>query len=162
MTPDDPRLWCALGDLTLSDAHYETAWERSRQRSTRAQRSLARSAQREKDFEGVRACPALHCNVCQECHATAVFAVLVLGKTPLHSEGWLFLGYCALYDACVQSTALHEWGHPAGSTALAAAAECGVCSTQRAERCPSYRATKQCKGIGALHASSSERFRAVP
>ena len=62
MTPDDPRLWCALGDLTLKDAHYETAWERSGQRSTRAQRSLARSAQREKSFEEVCVCLALPCN----------------------------------------------------------------------------------------------------
>ena len=60
VTPDDPRLWCALGDLTLSDAHYETAWERSRRRSTRAQRSLARSAQREKGFEKVCVFPAPH------------------------------------------------------------------------------------------------------
>ena len=59
MTPDDPRLWCALGDLTLKDVHYETAWERSRQRSTRAQRSLARSAQREKNFEEVCVRPAV-------------------------------------------------------------------------------------------------------
>jgi hypothetical protein len=53
VTPDDPRLWCALGDLTLKDEHYKTAWLRSSQRSTRAQRSLARSAQREKDYEKV-------------------------------------------------------------------------------------------------------------
>ena len=53
VTPDDPRLWCALGDLTLKDEHYETAWQRSSQRSTRAQRSLARSAQRETGYEKV-------------------------------------------------------------------------------------------------------------
>ena len=53
VTPDDPRLWCALGDLTLKDEHYETAWQRSGRRSTRAQRSLARSAQREKNYEEV-------------------------------------------------------------------------------------------------------------
>ncbi len=55
VTPDDARLWCALGDLTLKEEHYHTAWERSGQRSTRAQRSLARSAQREKDYDRVRA-----------------------------------------------------------------------------------------------------------
>ena len=54
VTPNDPRLWCALGDLTLKDEHYETAWQRSGQRSTRAQRSLARSAQREKNYEKVK------------------------------------------------------------------------------------------------------------
>ena len=65
VTPDDPRLWCALGDLTLKDEHYKTAWQRSGQRSTRAQRSLARSAQREKDYEKVTCscfwlAPSLH------------------------------------------------------------------------------------------------------
>lgn len=53
ITPDDPRLWCALGDLTLKDEHFLKAWQRSGQRSTRAQRSLARNAQREKDYEKV-------------------------------------------------------------------------------------------------------------
>lgn len=42
--PDDPRLWCALGDVTKEDEHYVTAWEKSRGRHARAQRSLARSA----------------------------------------------------------------------------------------------------------------------
>ena len=51
VTADDSRLWCALGDLTLREEHYETAWQRSGWRSTRAQRSLARSAQREKNHE---------------------------------------------------------------------------------------------------------------
>lgn len=40
--PKEPRLWCALGDLHMEDAHYETAWEVSGQRNTRAQRSLGR------------------------------------------------------------------------------------------------------------------------
>lgn len=53
LTPDDARLWCALGDLTLKEEHYETAWQRSGQRSTRAQRSLARAAQREKNYDKV-------------------------------------------------------------------------------------------------------------
>jgi uncharacterized protein HemY len=55
VTPDDARLWCALGDLTLKEEHYETAWQRSGQRSVRAQRSLARSAQREKNYQKVGA-----------------------------------------------------------------------------------------------------------
>jgi uncharacterized protein HemY len=28
-TPDEPRLWCALGDLNLDDDAYREAWERS-------------------------------------------------------------------------------------------------------------------------------------
>ncbi len=53
--PDDARLLCALGDLTVDDACYERAWAASGGRSVRAQRSLARSAQRRKDFAAVRA-----------------------------------------------------------------------------------------------------------
>ena len=64
VTPDDPRLWCALGDLTLKDEHFETAWRRSGQRSTRAQRSLARSAQREKNYEKVLDTHSVHFRVC--------------------------------------------------------------------------------------------------
>ena len=62
--PDDPRLWCALGDLTLKDEHYETAWQRSHHRSTRAQRSLARSAQREKNHEKVVLMCSLPAHLC--------------------------------------------------------------------------------------------------
>jgi len=42
VTPDEARLWCALGDLRMDDACYERAWERSGKRSARAQRSIAR------------------------------------------------------------------------------------------------------------------------
>lgn len=56
--PEEPRLLCALGDLTVDDACYERAWTASRGRSVRAKRALARSAQRRKDFAGVRpGCP---------------------------------------------------------------------------------------------------------
>lgn len=35
VTPDDQRLWCTLGDLTLQDRYYLEAWERSGHRSAR-------------------------------------------------------------------------------------------------------------------------------
>lgn len=54
VTPNDARLWCSLGDLTLEDAHLHTAWERSGHRSVRAQRSLARSAHRQQKYAEVR------------------------------------------------------------------------------------------------------------
>jgi hypothetical protein len=41
-TPDEARLWCALGDLRQDDGCYRAAWERSGHRSARAKRSLAR------------------------------------------------------------------------------------------------------------------------
>ena len=57
VTPDDARLWCSLGDLTLEDSHFHTAWERSGRRSVRAQRSLARSAHRQQKYAEVRYAP---------------------------------------------------------------------------------------------------------
>lgn len=35
VTPGEPRLWCALGDLCLDDAHYLQAWECSGHRNAR-------------------------------------------------------------------------------------------------------------------------------
>ncbi|KAK4129961.1 TPR-like protein [Trichocladium antarcticum] len=38
--PNAPRLWCILGDIEDDPAHYERAWEISKHRFARAQRSL--------------------------------------------------------------------------------------------------------------------------
>ena len=54
-TPDDSRLLCALGDLTLEPRHYEEAWRVSSCRSSRAQRSLARFAMAKSEFKQARA-----------------------------------------------------------------------------------------------------------
>jgi cytochrome c-type biogenesis protein CcmH/NrfG len=40
--PDDAKLWCVLGDIQQQEQHYEKAWQVSGQRSSRAQRSIAR------------------------------------------------------------------------------------------------------------------------
>lgn len=45
-----PRLWCILGDVTGSPAHYEKAWEVSSHRYARAMRSLGRYYWSAKDF----------------------------------------------------------------------------------------------------------------
>lgn len=79
VTPDDARLWCALGDLTLDESYYEEAWKRSGDRSARAQRSLARSATRAEHY----AKAATH----WDC---------ALGLSPLHPEGWFSLGWCRI------------------------------------------------------------------
>lgn len=49
--PNDPRLWCSLGDITNNDACYEKALEVSNNRSARAKRSLARSAYNRGEYE---------------------------------------------------------------------------------------------------------------
>ncbi|ESW09834.1 hypothetical protein PHAVU_009G160200 [Phaseolus vulgaris] len=48
--PNDPRLWCSLGDTTANDAYYEKALEVSNNRSARAKCSLARSAYHRGDY----------------------------------------------------------------------------------------------------------------
>lgn len=78
-TPNEPRLWCALGDLRLDDSCYERAWSRSGGRSARAKRSLARSAMRRKEWA-----PAVG-------HWEAALAL-----SPLNPDGWFALGYACL------------------------------------------------------------------
>ncbi|KAI3811976.1 hypothetical protein L1987_16675 [Smallanthus sonchifolius] len=41
--PNDPRLWCSLGDVTNNDSCYEKALEVSENKSVRAKRSLSRN-----------------------------------------------------------------------------------------------------------------------
>ena len=76
-TPDDPRLWCALGDLSLDDKHYLEAWERSGKRNARAVRSLARNAVRNERYIDA-----------------AGYWETALAINPLHPEGWFHLGWC--------------------------------------------------------------------
>eukprot|EP00803_Ostreobium_quekettii_P004674 evm.model.scf_312.5 EVM.evm.TU.scf_312.5 scf_312:55151-60706(+) len=77
--PNNPRLWCALGDLKHDDECYRMAWDRSGQHYARAQRSLARSALGRKDFVAAA-----------ECFETA------LAISPLFPDAWFSLGYCYL------------------------------------------------------------------
>ncbi|RFU76818.1 tpr repeat-containing [Trichoderma arundinaceum] len=48
--PDAARLWCILGDLENNPAHYERAWEISKHRYARAQRSLGEHYLGQKDL----------------------------------------------------------------------------------------------------------------
>lgn len=75
-TPDDARLWCTLGDCLAEEAHYRTAWERSKGRAARAQRSLARVAAERKDFA-----------------AAAESWERALAINALYPDGWFALGY---------------------------------------------------------------------
>ncbi|KAH6889198.1 hypothetical protein B0T10DRAFT_529249 [Thelonectria olida] len=49
-----PRLWCILGDIEKEPAHYERAWEISKHRYSRAQKSLAEHYTMAKDWEKAR------------------------------------------------------------------------------------------------------------
>ncbi|KAH6612828.1 hypothetical protein B0J18DRAFT_441204 [Chaetomium sp. MPI-SDFR-AT-0129] len=48
--PNAPRLWCILGDLEDDPSHYERAWEISKHRFARAQKSLGEYYLQKKDI----------------------------------------------------------------------------------------------------------------
>lgn len=52
--PNAPRLWCILGDIEDDPAHYERAWEISKQRFARAQKSLGEHYLQQKDLNRAR------------------------------------------------------------------------------------------------------------
>ncbi|OVA09405.1 Tetratricopeptide repeat-containing domain [Macleaya cordata] len=77
--PNDPRLWCSLGDVTNNDAHYEKALEVSNNRSARAKRSLARSAYNRGDYE-----------------ESKILWESAMALNSLYPDGWFALGAAAL------------------------------------------------------------------
>ncbi|XP_024545311.1 tetratricopeptide repeat protein 27 homolog [Selaginella moellendorffii] len=79
ISPNDPRLWCSLGDATNDDACFLKSWEVSGQRYAVAQRFLARSAMNRKEYEEA----VKHWD-------------LALSLNPLYSDGWFSAGFCAL------------------------------------------------------------------
>jgi hypothetical protein len=89
-TPGDPRLLCALGDLTMDSAHHEAAWASSKQRSARAARALALAAQRAGTYA-----------------AAAARWEQALALNPLHANGWFSLGWCHMkgrdFEAAVRA-----------------------------------------------------------
>lgn len=52
--PNAPRLFCILGDIENEPAHYERAWEISKQRYARAQKSLGEYYLQKKEWEKAR------------------------------------------------------------------------------------------------------------
>ncbi|XP_072987775.1 uncharacterized protein [Typha latifolia] len=84
-TPNDPRLWCSLGDVTTTDAHYEKALEVSNNKSSRALRSLARSSYNRGDYETSK---------------TLWESALALNS--LYPDGWFALGAAALKSRDVE------------------------------------------------------------
>ncbi|KAI3943018.1 hypothetical protein MKX01_024941 [Papaver californicum] len=77
--PNDPRLWCSLGDVTNIDAHYEKALEVSNNKSARAKRSLARSAYNRGNYE-----------------ESKTLWVSAMALNSLFPDGWFALGAAAL------------------------------------------------------------------
>ncbi|KAL2347131.1 hypothetical protein Fmac_001131 [Flemingia macrophylla] len=77
--PNDPRLWCSLGDTTANDACYEKALEVSNNRSARAKRSLARSAYNRGDYE-----------------TSKILWESAMSMNSMYPDGWFALGAAAL------------------------------------------------------------------
>ncbi|KAF3795694.1 Tetratricopeptide repeat protein [Nymphaea thermarum] len=77
--PDDPKLWCSLGDVTNNDENYVKALEVSNGKSARALRSLARSAYSREDYEVAKN------------HWEAALAL-----NPLFPDGWFAFASAAL------------------------------------------------------------------
>ncbi|KAI4336436.1 hypothetical protein L6164_014965 [Bauhinia variegata] len=77
--PNDPKLWCSLGDTTTNDICYEKALEVSNNRSARAKRSLARSAYNRGDYE-----------------TSKILWESAMSMNSLYPDGWFALGAAAL------------------------------------------------------------------
>ncbi|KAK2445164.1 Protein prenylyltransferase superfamily protein [Trifolium repens] len=77
--PNDPRLWCSLGDTTNNDACYEKALEVSNNRSARAKRSLARSAYNRGDYE-----------------TSKILWESAMSMNSMYPDGWFAFGAAAL------------------------------------------------------------------
>ncbi|XP_010420439.1 PREDICTED: tetratricopeptide repeat protein 27 homolog isoform X2 [Camelina sativa] len=83
--PNDPRLWCSLGDVTINDSCYEKALEVSNDKSVRAKRGLARSAYNRGDFE-----------------KSKMLWEAAMALNSLYPDGWFALGAAALKARDVQ------------------------------------------------------------
>uniref|UniRef100_A0ACD5UN51 Uncharacterized protein n=1 Tax=Avena sativa TaxID=4498 RepID=A0ACD5UN51_AVESA len=81
VTPNDPRLWCSLGDATKNDDHYKKALEVSNNKSARALRSLARSAYNKNDF-----------------YSSKILWESALALNSLFPDGWFAYGTAAWKD----------------------------------------------------------------
>ncbi|OWM66522.1 hypothetical protein CDL15_Pgr013739 [Punica granatum] len=79
VTPNDPRLWCSLGDVTNDDACYKKALEVSNNKSARAMRSLARSAYNRGEYE-----------------ESMILWESAMALNSLYPDGWFALGAAAL------------------------------------------------------------------
>ncbi|KAL4569426.1 hypothetical protein LXL04_025062 [Taraxacum kok-saghyz] len=78
-TPNDPRLWCSLGDVTNQDSCYHKALQVSDNKSVRAKRSLARTAYARGEY-------VISVNLWES----------AMKLNSLYPDGWFALGAAAL------------------------------------------------------------------
>ena len=78
-TPNDPSLWCSLGDITEDDAFFEKALQVSNNRSYRAKRSMAKSACKRGDY-----------------YTPIILWESALAMNSMDRDGWFGLGTPAL------------------------------------------------------------------
>ncbi|KAG0446982.1 hypothetical protein HPP92_028554 [Vanilla planifolia] len=86
-TPDDPKLWCSLGDVTNKERLLRKALEVSNNKSARAMRSLARSAYN----RAIMVLPNPSAGDSHFCNLESAMAV-----NSLYPDGWFALGAAAL------------------------------------------------------------------
>lgn len=129
-----PRLWSSLGDLERNIAHHETAWELSKGRFARAQRSMGRMYFQKGEM--VKAVDAFRKS---------------LGINPLHSEVWFTMGVAEMqlkrWDTGVQTFArcigiddehTEAWANLAAChSALGSIREAKTCMVEATKRCRS-------------------------
>ncbi|XP_040368987.1 tetratricopeptide repeat protein 27 homolog isoform X2 [Rosa chinensis] len=84
-TPNDPRLWCSLGDVTNDDACFKKALEVSNDKSARAKRSLARSAYNRGEYR-----------------TSKLLWQSAMALNSLYPDGWFALGAAALNDGDIE------------------------------------------------------------
>jgi len=77
--PEDPKLWCALGDALDDEAHFQKALEVSKGKNARAMRSLARRAAQREDWP-----------------VAATHWLSAMAINPLFPDGWFSCGYACL------------------------------------------------------------------
>ncbi|XP_050387564.1 uncharacterized protein LOC126803890 isoform X7 [Argentina anserina] len=85
VSPNDPRLWCSLGDVTNDDACFKKALEVSNDRSARAKRSLARSAYNRGEYR-----------------ISKLLWESAMALNSLFPDGWFALGAAALKDRDIE------------------------------------------------------------
>ncbi|XP_010492672.1 PREDICTED: tetratricopeptide repeat protein 27 homolog [Camelina sativa] len=77
--PNDPKLWCTLGDVTFNDSCYEKALEVSNDKSVRAKRALAHNAYSRRDFK-----------------KSKILWEAAMAVNSLYPDGWFYLGKAAI------------------------------------------------------------------